>query len=93
MLLSFSGRIVKAENDEPDLRYDLDHGTAGTYDGLDRFGRVDDKKRGQVQLLTGDICMEFPGTLNITIGLGDEKRVARILEQSVWRPPQEVAAE
>ena len=36
------GRAMKVDFTEPDLRYDLDHGTAGDYDGIDRFGRVVD---------------------------------------------------
>jgi len=35
-------QIVKVDYPEPDLRFNLDHGTAGEYDGLDRFGRVVD---------------------------------------------------
>ena len=38
-----SGQVVKVDYDEPDLRLDLlPGGTAGDYDGLDRFGRVKD---------------------------------------------------
>ena len=38
-----SGQIIKAEDAEPQLRYTLlPGGTAGQYDGLDRFGRVKD---------------------------------------------------
>ena len=36
------GQIVKVDYPQADLRYDLDHGTAGEYAGLDRFGRVVD---------------------------------------------------
>ncbi|MEE8450265.1 MAG: hypothetical protein V3R99_00070, partial [Thermoguttaceae bacterium] len=36
------GFVVEADYTEPDLRFDLDHGTPGTYAGLDTFGRVDD---------------------------------------------------
>jgi RHS repeat-associated protein len=35
-------QFVKADYPEPDLRFDLDHGTACDYDGIDRFGRVID---------------------------------------------------
>jgi len=34
--------IVKVDYPEPDLRFNLDHGTAGEYDGMDPFGRVVD---------------------------------------------------
>ena len=38
-----SGQIIKAEDAEPQLRYTLlPGGTAGQYDGLDRFGRMKD---------------------------------------------------
>ena len=35
-----TGSVVEVDYPEPDLRYDLDHGTAGDYDGLDRFDRM-----------------------------------------------------
>ena len=47
-------RVVKVDCPEPDLLYDLDHGTEGTYDGLDRFGRV-------VDHLWTDYAGEFRG--------------------------------
>ena len=36
------GGIVQVDYAEPQIRYDLDPGTAGTYAGLDEFGRVKD---------------------------------------------------
>ena len=34
------GRIVVEDYQQPDVKLNYDSGTAGTYDGLDRFGRV-----------------------------------------------------
>ena len=42
------GQVVKVDCPEPDLLYDLDHGTAGNYDGLGGVHRLTDLDPGNV---------------------------------------------